>query len=266
MIFNLTTPAVSKLPKFTYTGTYTLMDDGGGNWRIKFLSSGKFTPAKDMTVDVFIVGGGGGGGSNGSADERYVASGGSGGYQTTIRALQLTAGTAYDVIVASGGVPGANGSASAFNMTTGRGGIAGDYSRSSSSVSAALTANGVEGASGSGGAYVTTSTVRLAGDGGSDGGDGSNAVRYAGTSSEKIVARGGTGQGTTTREFGEASGDLYSGGGAGTAKSNSKTVNGVGGAGGGGDGIDPGDPNTGGGGGGMRQGGSGIVIIRNARG
>ena len=26
MIFNLTTPAVSKLPKFTYTGTYTLLD------------------------------------------------------------------------------------------------------------------------------------------------------------------------------------------------------------------------------------------------
>ena len=61
MIFNLTTPAVSKLPKFTYTGTYSLIDDGNGNWRIKFLSSGKFTPAKDMTVDVFIVGGGGGG-------------------------------------------------------------------------------------------------------------------------------------------------------------------------------------------------------------
>ena len=34
MIFNLTTPAVSKLPKFTYTGTYSLIDDGNGNWRI----------------------------------------------------------------------------------------------------------------------------------------------------------------------------------------------------------------------------------------
>jgi len=30
----------NKLPSFTFTGTYTLVDDGDGNWRIKFLTSG----------------------------------------------------------------------------------------------------------------------------------------------------------------------------------------------------------------------------------
>lgn len=261
MIFNLTTPAVSKLPKFTYTGTYSLIDDGNGNWRIKFLSSGKFTPAKDMTVGVFIVGGGGGGGTGASTITRYAASGGGGGYTKTLRALQLTAGTAYDVIVASGGVPGANGSASAFNMTTGRGGITGTFDTSSAS-----KAEGADGGSGGGGAYRNSTKTLIVGSGGSDGADGGDVVLNAGTQYEQTKAKGGAGQGTTTREFGETTGDLYSGGGAGSAFYNSKTKDGTGGEGGGGDGHAAGADNTGGGGGGMAAGGSGIVIIRNTRG
>ena len=35
-------------------GTYQGLDDGGGNWRIKFLSSGTFTPLKNMVIDVFF--------------------------------------------------------------------------------------------------------------------------------------------------------------------------------------------------------------------
>ena len=46
-------------PKFTYTGTHEYIDDGNGNWRIKFLTSGVFTPLKKMTIDVFLVGDGG---------------------------------------------------------------------------------------------------------------------------------------------------------------------------------------------------------------
>lgn len=42
-------------------GTYQVRDDGDGNWRIKFLSSGTFTPLKNMVIDAFLVGGGGGG-------------------------------------------------------------------------------------------------------------------------------------------------------------------------------------------------------------
>ena len=48
------------IPKFEYTGTYEYIEDGGGNWRIKFLTSGVFTPLKDMVIDAFMVGGGGG--------------------------------------------------------------------------------------------------------------------------------------------------------------------------------------------------------------
>ena len=53
--------AGSGLPKFTYTGTYTLLDDGHGNWRIKCKTSGTLTfTDRDQTLDVFMVGGGGG--------------------------------------------------------------------------------------------------------------------------------------------------------------------------------------------------------------
>lgn len=49
------------IPNFTYTGTYETVDDGDGNWRIKFLTSGIFTllKPKQLLIDVFCVGGGG---------------------------------------------------------------------------------------------------------------------------------------------------------------------------------------------------------------
>lgn len=253
MIFNLTTPAVSKLPKFTYTGTYTLIDDGNGNWRIKFLTSGKFTPAKDMTVDVFIVGGGGGGAGRGRGSSEWPilpGAGGGGGYTTTARKVKLIANTPYDVSVGSGGAPSysptnvqgsatAGGSASAFNYSA-RGGD-GAHLREGA------------GSGGSGGSFG----------GAAAGSDGSNG----GTSA--TARTGGTGQGSTTREFGESGGELYAGGGGSNAL---RSTTGSGGLGGGGNVNENGKTNTGGGGGspagqqGVGYGGSGIVIIRNARG
>lgn len=253
MIFNLTTPAVSKLPKFTYTGTYTLLDDGGGNWRIKFLSSGKFTPAKDMTVDVFIVGGGGGGGS-GTSGMRFV-SGGGGGYTKTVTSQLLKAGVAYDVVVGAGGAVDTSGGASTFNGVSANGGQPGE-----SNITGAVGGSGGSGG-GSAGKNSADPSI-LAGNGGSDGSDG-GAIGSM---------EGGTGQGTTTREFGEASGDLYAGGGGGQGNYRYYYIS-SGGDGGGGHGRQNGTANTGGGGGGNftdtgsdGNGGSGIVIIRNARG
>ena len=69
------------LPKFTYSGNYTILDDGEAedgtkNWRIKFYDSGTLTFEKSPgTIDVFCVGGGGGGG-------HYNGGGGGGGYTT----------------------------------------------------------------------------------------------------------------------------------------------------------------------------------------
>lgn len=52
---------------YTYTGNSVYVDDGNGKWRIKFLSSGTFTPTKNVKVDIFAVGGGGSGAGDGSS-------------------------------------------------------------------------------------------------------------------------------------------------------------------------------------------------------
>ena len=68
MIFNLTGPVGNSITApiigtdFTWTGgdgTYQVIE--GKPWRIKFLSSGNFTPLKNMNIDGFLVGGGAGG-------------------------------------------------------------------------------------------------------------------------------------------------------------------------------------------------------------
>ena len=46
---DISAPIIGK--DFNWTGgdgTYQVLEDGDGNWRIKFLSSGTFTPLKDM--------------------------------------------------------------------------------------------------------------------------------------------------------------------------------------------------------------------------
>ena len=68
---------------FTYTGAYTWIQDTTTNWRLKFFSSGVFTPKKSLVIDAFLVGGGAGGGGNGNADLHSIGSGGGGGYVGT---------------------------------------------------------------------------------------------------------------------------------------------------------------------------------------
>ena len=113
MIFNTHYPYIGGggggVPKFEYTGNYEYIDDGGGNWRIKFLTSGTFTPLKAMTIDAFLVGGGGGG-MIGEAHPAYpqknAGSGGGGGKTVTVKHVTLTANTEYTIDVGAGGSAG----------------------------------------------------------------------------------------------------------------------------------------------------------------
>lgn len=251
------------IPEFTYTGDYEIVNDSDepitvsqGNWKIRFLTSGTLTftnlNGAEGGIDVFLVGGGASGGGRG---------GGGGGYTKTQKSVSVKVGIEYPIIVGAGGLapttsnkvpPNAGGATSAFGLTANGGDTStnGDYPSS--------------GGSGGGSGKVGGAGYSGGSDGSSGGGD-----------------DGGSGQGTTTREFGESTGKLYAGGGGGGAVTTNETSSG--GAGGGGDGggvgADPrpknGDANTGGGGGGLgnlyssatyASGGSGIVIIRNARG
>lgn len=229
------------LPKFEYTGNYEYIDDGGGNWRIKFLTSGVFTPLKEMAIDAFLVGGGGG---TPIMPVGGWSSGAGGGYTRTDRGISLTANAEYPIIVGAGGVGTSGGDTSAFGNVA-SGGNNGNSSRDNVQPG---------GNGGSGGGQMKGDAAY---DGGSDGSDGGKS----------LLGTGGIGQGTTTREFGEEDGTLYAGGG-GAYRSTSKF--GKGGLGGGADGGTSAMDNTGGGAGGATRdaatsGGSGIVVIRNTR-
>ncbi len=233
-------------PRYTYTGQSELIK-GPDIWKIKFVTSGVFTllsPTK-LGVDVFLVGGGGGG----------FGSGGGGGY-TTNGVTILQKGVDYKILIPSGGVGGESatdgGTCTAFGFVAAGGGKGG--------------MDGGDGGSG-GGALNNRDN---GGSGGSDGVRGSNGMHYSLTLKEECL--GGTGQIASTREFGEPSGVLYSGGGGGYGL----MAFGEGGAGGGGNGgtgdrnwTQPAESATyyGGGGGGVEglsgSGYQGIAIIRN---
>ena len=215
---------------YTYTGSSQLIDDGYGNFRVKFLSSGTMTVTNNTTVDAFLVGGGGGGGAYG-----INGGGGGGGYTTTQSNMALTASTNYSITVGTAGAIRGNGGTTSFNSFSASGG----YGSTGTS--------GGNGGSGGGGNSGGTG-----GSDGSNGGNGSGSV-------------GGTGQKNTTREFGETSGDLYSGGGGGVPSMTGGSGGGGTGADGSGNGGSSGTANTGGGGGFNHTGGTGIVVIRNSR-
>ena len=89
-------------PYIEYSGNCTLLNDGSGNWRIKFTTSGTVKLNTGMSIDIFLVGGGGGGSDNG---------GGGGGYTKTYKSQVISTGS-YAVNVGSGGGAGSNGGAS----------------------------------------------------------------------------------------------------------------------------------------------------------
>ena len=242
------------LPEYSYTGDNLLIDDGNGNWRLKFLTSGTlvFNKIRSNLIDVFLVGGGGSGGGQGF--------GGGGGYTTTTT-VNVTIGTNYQIIIGDGGAgvsgkptfKGNDGEASSAFGITANGGQGG---KSWSQQGSGIGSNGGSGGGASGGKNAFPEAD--GGTGGTNGSDGGSSKYWS----------GGSGQGTTTREFGESSGEIYAGGGGGWG-----SIVGLGGNGGGGAGNGTsGDNNTGGGGGAAPSnkttgaGGSGIVIIRNARG
>lgn len=244
MIFNMVGggSVSTAMPDFTYTGHYAIENDGvengTSNWRAKFLTSGVLKSKRTILVEVFAAGAGASGGESGS--------GGGGGYTKTFT-FTIEANKEYTIIIGAGGE----------SVISGNGIDGGD------TVAFFVTVKGGKG----GGMYSQPS----AGDGGSGGGacggkagQGTTAGGHGGTDGEdggsSIYFEGAKGQGSTTREFGEPSGALYSPGGGGFGK-----PVGVGGEVGDGDNTGAGGDASEGGGKRSGAGSSGIVIIRNMR-
>lgn len=226
-------------PIFKYTGECSIEGSDSEGWKIKLNTSGTMTFTSGLSIDAFLVGGGGGGGGKWGA-------GGGGGYTKTVTGISLSANTGYSVTIGVGGSSGSEGGSSSvvvgsttYSVNGGKGGGTGN-----TSAGCATGGNGGSGGGGGGG---------WAGTGGTDGANGGDSGYINGASQEKYCS-GGTGQGTTTREFGISTGTLYATGGAGSSGGQQSA----------------GKDNTGNGGGGGTtasngsKGGSGIVIIRGA--
>lgn len=239
-------------PAFSYSGAYSLVQDSTYQWRLKFLTSGvvNFSHLGCFAsgIDVFCVGGGGSGAGNNTGMDGNTGGGGGGGYTTTRKKVALQAGTNYTITIGAGGTAvgemtagNAGGATSAFGVSASGGGGAPKWG-----------GWGGNGGSGGGSSYTNDGgTIIAGGHGGYDGGNGGGD-------------HPGSGQGSTTREFGESGGTLYAGGGGGAWIASGVTV--LGGSGGGGNGYQKGSDNYGGGGGGGgAAGGSGIAVIRDAR-
>lgn len=258
--------------KFTYTGDYVVRKDGV----VELLTSGTIVFLEPKVIDLFMVGGGGAGGSD-AKNTVVGCGGGGGGYTRTVRKVNVTPNKNYTVAIGAGAEASktvdkpVSGSTS-FGEFSVAGGVSVQLNRSAS---ADYTVGGRGGSGGGDGLYSKST----GGEGGSDGGSGGLG------SGTGLPA---SGQGFTTKEFGEPTGKLYAGGGGGgTYISAQSPVYALGGAGGGGDGAwgaganqtqaaGAGVANTGGGGGGGvgvggvaniigGSGGSGIVCFRVAK-
>lgn len=257
-----------------------------------FTSSGTFTvPPGVSKIDIFCVGGGGGGaGGYASLYGNWRGGGGGGGgYTATVLNKAVTPGSSLTVTVGAGGsaaaansmaTGGTGGTSSVGSLVSAKGGTGG---RTVSNGGETVKGGGSGGSGGGAGpdfkkwveAEIRWMKGTTGGSNGSDGGESDSQYSYS--------INGGTGQGTTTRSFGESSGTLYAGGGgSGPVFGNTRGAGGSGGGGSGGwdsNGA-AGTANTGGGGGGGcggysgggntnnakssggGAGGSGIVIIR----
>lgn len=257
------TLAYNKIPEFTYTGDYEIVNDqdeviteSKDNWKIRFLTSGELQFSElrgaEQGIDVFLVGGGGGGAL--ASEEYNSGGGGGGGYTKTVKKKQVDLNK-YSLTIGAGGGLGAKGGATQAFEAEALGGFAG--------LRCATCATGTQNSNGGSGGGAKYGQA-----GGSDG-----------RSSQEWDGKNGTGQGTTTREFGEPGGKLYAGGGGSGHYWNAPGNTRKGGEGGGADGAASDSKpatnaksNTGGGGGGGSNrvgngssGGSGIIVIRNAR-
>lgn len=252
------------------TAPYALGGDviatDGTYWYHAFKYSGSFTPLKNLSCDLLMIGGGGAGGSDSGG-------GGGAGVLTNPTSINFTSGTTFSCTVGAGGASSTfNGTSSSINSnsasygTGGQGNFpdAGNGGNSGSYTGGAGNAGGANSRLGGGGAGCINNGGSYYSSHGGNGGDGTNTH----SSLLSIVGLGVNG---------------YIGGGGGAGVELTSYTVGSGGAGGGGqggksNGIPTGTAGTsntgsGGGGGGGKagvnsgvggQGGSGFVIIKYA--
>lgn len=199
--------------KFLYNGRHEIIDDGSGNWRIKFYTSGNFQPIQDMEIDVFCVGGGGGGACTNDA----VCAGGGSGYTITQKNIKLYKDEIYPIIIGAGGSgvyqasatnsssTAATGGSTLFSSIEVNGGAGGRWTSLDDTTIFSTTTGGTGGSGGSSLSHIGDTLL--------GGIDGANGTAAKNSTDSNYIANAGAGQKITTKEFGEEEGELYSSGG-----------------------------------------------------
>lgn len=239
-------------PEFTYDGNYEMFKYADGNWTISFLSSGTLNITKlgNMSdgVDIFLVGGGGNGTANtqwhdstsGSGAHYVGGDGGGSAYTATIKGEFLQA-ISYPIVVAE-----AEGTTSGFGYSA-EGGSGADGKR-----------KGGEGVSAGVGTYVTSGK----GQDGEYAFDDPDFVHYMGAGYKFAASgSGGSGHGGGSSDWAKIGAAGKDGAGKGSkynVAGTDATPNSGSGAGGCGGKLTAGSNTKG-------IGGSGIIIMRNAR-
>lgn len=222
-------------PDFTYTGDYYIVNEGTPDWKIYFTSSGTFTPASNIAVQVQAIGGGSGG--NGGQASGNRAAGGGGG-TSFVSEVILEASTSYPIVIGSGGSGGeitglgvSGGTTSAFgiNALGGNPGIYVDvfeFDDTSNIRQSGAGGNGGYNLAGSNGQNAGSIDPNIGGGiGGKPGDSGSNgnygSIGGNGIFVDRYYSSGGGGGG----------GGYGGGGGGGASSSYTSTTGGAGGAG-----------------------------------
>ena len=219
--------------------------------RAAFTSSGTWiVPANVRSINIHCTGGGGGGawGVKEATGDWDSGGGGGGGYTAYKNGITVSPGQQIVCNVGNGGAFMKDGQESSASLN-GSKLVSASGGKGTAPYAAYDNAIGRDGGSGGGGGITDTYRGNLGGGGGSDGGNGTN------WHTNTHVYKQGSGQGTTTKEFG--TGTLYGGGGGGGSMNQPNSPGGAGGGGTGGSrtGSIPGGNGSAGTGGGAGGGG-----------
>lgn len=183
---------------------YTL-SMSGHDWQLALLESGTLYVLDTMLVDLFAVGGGQGGTNGGGSDAN---AGGNSGTTATVRRFRLDAGDRYEIIIGAGGIGGP------ARAETRKGGTT-----SMRILGPGVTTPTISAAGGAGyyDSYATTWREVICGSGGGRALRLPQGMPYGGRDGANGGGDSGCpGSGQTTRAFGEADGQRYAQGGCGS--------------------------------------------------
>lgn len=198
--------------QYTFTGDSEYKRTRHG-WLLTLKSDGELTILSNTKVDIFAVGGGGGAWYAAviyPINKCSGAAAGGGGYTETISGYSPAVNAVYTATIGAGGNAGTHTDGGTTSLVTGTTTVISAFGGTNGSIVDNSKLVGGNGGSG-GSVYLGVKESSNYAVGGSNGSDGATCVEEGPASQH--TAQAGSGQGSTTRAFGDSDGDLYATGG-----------------------------------------------------